>query len=76
MAATVIESIKQNTAGIAENEETEKNDVAALKARLIAAESKVEQLIHAVQNQLDVTIKAGIKPDDSNPPSPVEGPGT
>ena len=76
MAATAIESIKQNIAGIAENEETEKNDVAALKARLLAVETTVENLVKVVNNQLDVTIKAGIKPDDSNPPSPVEGPGT
>ena len=76
MAATAKESIKQNTERIEQNEETEQENVAALKARLLAAETMVERLVKAVENQLDVQIKAATTRDDSNPPSPVEGPGT
>ena len=59
MAATAIESIKSNTDGIEQNRQTEKEDVDTLKARLLAAETKVEQLVNAVE-------KYGNKPKAKN----------
>ena len=74
MAETAKDLIKRNKENSEQNRKTEEEDVAALKARLLAVETTVENLVKVVNNQLDVKLEAATTPNDSNPPSAAAGP--